>query len=54
MQHSKWYYIYRNVPLETLYDKILDESLAVADYKLPIVSTDIPMYNKKNHYVKLC
>ena len=35
------YYNYRNVPVEALHGKILDESLATKDYELLVVTTDI-------------
>ena len=43
VQHSQRYYTNRNVPVEALYEIILDESLTVADYEIPAVTTDIPV-----------
>ena len=40
IQHSEWYYTYRSVPAEHIYDKVIDKS-SPADYEIPAVTTDI-------------
>ena len=40
IRHSKWYYNYRSVPAEHIYDKVIDKS-SPADYEIPVVTTDI-------------
>ena len=39
IQHCKWYYNYRSVPAEHIYEKVI----ASADYEIPVVTTDIPV-----------
>ena len=39
IQHYKWYYNYRSVPAEHIYEKVIDKSSA-ADYE---ILTDIPV-----------
>ena len=40
IQHSEWYYTYRSVPAEHIYEKVIDKSIP-ADYEIPVVTTDI-------------
>ena len=40
IQHSKWYYTYRSVPAEHIYEKVIDKC-SPADYEIPVVTTDI-------------
>ena len=39
VQHSEWYYNYRNVPTDELADKILDKPLATTDFELQVLPT---------------